>query len=112
MNSAGTSILENAASNRDFWDRWHINIGFNRLELDTTEKLKVSYRIMPFALGSTFYGFTQGKLDINESLKIGTPTPNKSLNFYFACIYPFKMLNFNVLILNELYVITYILTYI
>jgi len=27
---------------------------------------------MPFAFGSTIYGFTQGKFDFNESLKTGT----------------------------------------
>ena len=72
VNSAGTSIMENAASNRNFWEKWHLNIGFNRLELHTKDKLKLSYRIMPFAFGSTIYGFTKGKMDFNESLKIGT----------------------------------------
>ena len=30
VNSAGTSIVENASSNRDFWEKWHLNFGFNR----------------------------------------------------------------------------------
>lgn len=43
VNSAGVSIIENAAANRDFYDRWHLNIGFNRLEFYTKDKFKVSY---------------------------------------------------------------------
>lgn len=72
INSAGVSIIENAAANRDFWDRWHLNIGFNRFEFYTKDEFKASYRIMPFAFGNTIYGFTQGKLDVNETLKTGS----------------------------------------
>lgn len=72
INSAGTSIMENAASNISFWERWHINLGFNRFELNTKNKFKISYRIMPFAFVSTIYGFMKGKIDINKSLKMGT----------------------------------------
>ncbi len=72
VNFAGVSIIENAAGNRNFWERWHINFGFNRLEFHTKDKFKLSYRIMPFSFGNTIYGFTQGKLDINTSLKIGS----------------------------------------
>ena len=72
INSAGTSIIENAVANRNFWDRWHLNIGFNRVEIYTKDRFKVSYRVMPFALGSTIYGFTQGKLSFSESIKTGT----------------------------------------
>jgi len=72
VNSAGVSIIENGAANRDFGDRWHLNIGFNRLEIFTKNKFKVAYRIMPFALGNTVYGFTQGKLDFSESIKVGS----------------------------------------
>ena len=71
LNSAGVSILENAAANREFWDRWHLNIGFSRFEFYTNNKFKVTHRIMPFALSSTIYGFTQGKLDISKSAKVG-----------------------------------------
>jgi len=43
---------------------------------------------MPFALGNTIYGFTQGKLDLNESLKIGNfvfqANSLESLNFDFT----------------------------
>ncbi|MCF6296333.1 MAG: hypothetical protein L3J25_11680 [Flavobacteriaceae bacterium] len=72
INSAGISIIENAAANRNLWEQWHINFGFNRLEFYTKDKFKMSYRIMPFALENIINGFTKGELDINKSLKIGS----------------------------------------
>lgn len=72
VNSAGTSIIENAAANRDLWEKWHLNIGFNRIEMNTAENFRVSYRIMPAALFSTVYSFTNAKLDPTLSLRMGT----------------------------------------
>lgn len=72
INSAGVSIIENASANRNFWEQWHINVGFNRVEFYTKDKFKMSYRLMPFALVSTIHGFTKGKLNLRESLKIGS----------------------------------------
>jgi len=72
VNSAGTSIIENAAANRDFWARWHLNIGFNRIEVNTKENFKLSYRIMPFDLAATGYYAIWSKPDWDLSLKTGT----------------------------------------
>ena len=72
VNSAGTSIIENAAANKDFWTRWHLNIGFNRFELNTNESFKMSYRIMPFAFYSTIANATEGDFNLGKSLKMGT----------------------------------------
>lgn len=72
VNSAGTSIIENAAANRDLWERWHLNIGFNRLEINTTENFRLSYRIMPAALFTTVYSFSNARLNPNLSLRMGT----------------------------------------
>jgi len=72
VNSAGVSIIENAAANRNFWEQWHINIGFNRLELHTKDKLSLKYRLMPFALYKSIEGMSKGKIDLIESLKIGS----------------------------------------
>lgn len=72
VNSAGISIVENAAANRDFWEKWHLTIGFNRIELNTTENFKVSYRIMPVALVGTIISSTRGELDLEKTLKVGT----------------------------------------
>ena len=72
VNAAGSSILENAAANRDFWERWHINVGFNRIEVDTKNNFRLRYRIMPISLYSTVYLFTQAKLDVDRSMVFGT----------------------------------------
>ena len=72
VNSAGTSIIENAAANRDFWTRWHLNIGFNRFEVYTNESFKMSYRIMPFAFYSAVANATEGDFNLRKSLKLGT----------------------------------------
>ena len=77
VNSAGTSIIENAAANRDFWARWHLNIGFNRIEVNTKENFRLSYRILPFSFLATGYAATQGKLDTKTSIKIGAFTFRK-----------------------------------
>lgn len=37
VNAAGSSIKENAANNKDFWDQWNISIGFNRIEFHTKD---------------------------------------------------------------------------
>jgi len=72
VNSAGTSIIENAAANRDFWARWHLNIGFNRIEVNTKENFRLSYRIMPFDLAATGYFAIKAKPDWRMSLRSGT----------------------------------------
>lgn len=72
VNAAGSSIIENAAANRNLWERWHINLGFNRFEVDTRDGFKLRYRIMPYSLSSTIYLFTQEKLDVDRSMVFGT----------------------------------------
>lgn len=71
VNSAGTSIIENASSNRNFWEKWHINFGFNRLEVYTEEKIKVKYKIMPISLALTVSGAIGNKFEFNRTLQTG-----------------------------------------
>ena len=42
VSAAGSSIIENAAANKDFCARWHINFGFNRFEVDTKDNFRIS----------------------------------------------------------------------
>ncbi|MDQ5928410.1 MAG: hypothetical protein QG594_184 [Bacteroidota bacterium] len=72
MNSAGASIIENAAANANFLEHWHLNIGFARLDLNTEKSLNLKCRILPFALGGVIYGFANGKFAGIESLKTGS----------------------------------------
>ncbi len=71
LNSAGNSMVRNAASNRDLWERWHINIGFNHFEYDLKRERKFRYRILPFALAGVTEGFVKGSLDMEKSLLTG-----------------------------------------
>lgn len=70
-NAIGTSIIENASQNRDFWEKWNLHIGFNRLEFYTKEKFSVKYRIMPFSLFFTAYTAFGNKFEISKSLQLG-----------------------------------------
>jgi hypothetical protein len=72
LDAAGTSIKENAAMNRNFWEKWHINIGFSRIELDAKNKFKVHYKIMPIAFVYTIDAFFRyDSLLLDESRKTG-----------------------------------------
>ena len=71
LNASGTSIKDNAANNQNFWYKWHINIGFNRLEFETKNKFKVNYKIMPVALVYNTLAFTQAKFNFDTSIKTG-----------------------------------------
>ncbi|WP_143533283.1 hypothetical protein [Salegentibacter salinarum] len=72
VNAAGNSIIENAAANRNFWERMHLNLAFNRIEIDFKNRFKLKYRIMPFALSRAAYLFTQARLDVDRSMVFGT----------------------------------------
>ncbi|MGB0254706.1 MAG: hypothetical protein ACPF95_00845 [Flavobacteriaceae bacterium] len=71
VNAAGTSIKENAALNNDFWEKWHINFGFNRIEFTTQDKLKVRYRLLPVALIYTADAFFRYDFDFKQSFRTG-----------------------------------------
>ncbi|TXD71186.1 hypothetical protein ESU54_17630 [Aequorivita antarctica] len=71
VNSAGTSIVENASSNRDFWEKWHLNIGFNRLEFYTKDKFQVKYKIMPISLYLAVSTAISNKFEFKRTLQTG-----------------------------------------
>lgn len=71
VNSAGTSIIENASSNRNFWEQWHLNIGFNRLEFYTKDKFRVKYKIMPASLILTSAVAFNTKFELKKTLQTG-----------------------------------------
>jgi hypothetical protein len=73
VNAAGVSIIENAGANQKFLSSWHLNFGFNRIELKTDKSFKLSYKIMPFALGGFVYASTKGSFDLEQTLKVGQP---------------------------------------
>nr|WKN37404.1 hypothetical protein K4G66_01610 [Tunicatimonas sp. TK19036] len=71
VNSAGISIIENAASNRNFWEQWHINLGFNRVEFYTKGRLKVKYKLMPVSLILIAYTAIGNKFELTRTLQTG-----------------------------------------
>jgi len=71
VNAGGISIKENASANKDFWEKWHINFGFNRIEFETKDKFSVKYKVMPVALVYTIGIASQTKLELDKSLKSG-----------------------------------------
>jgi hypothetical protein len=82
VNAAGVSIIENAGANQKFLSSWHLNFGFNRIELTTDKSFRLSYRIMPFALGGFIYASTKGSFDLEQTLKVGQPFfKTEAMNF-------------------------------
>ncbi len=71
LNAGGNSVKENATLNQNFWYKWHLNIGFNRIEFETKDKFKLKYKIMPIAFVYNTLAFTQAKFNTNLSLKTG-----------------------------------------
>ncbi len=71
VNSAGLSVIENAASNRNFWEQYNLNIGFNRIEYHTTDNFQVKYRIMPAAMLLTASMAVGNKMEWGRSLRSG-----------------------------------------
>lgn len=71
VNSAGTSIKENASMNKDLWVKWHINIGFNRIEFNTIDEFSVIYKVMPASLVYTTDAFFRYDFNLQNSLRTG-----------------------------------------
>jgi len=71
VNAAGTSIVENAAANRNLWEKWHIDYGFNRIEIDFKEHPKVHYKVLPVALAHTIGIAFQSKFEFAKTVQTG-----------------------------------------
>jgi len=71
INTMGTSVVESAARNDGNWNRWHLHIGFNRIELDLHNKLRIKYRMMPVSILLTAYMTIGNKFELEKSLLTG-----------------------------------------
>ncbi|WP_395077074.1 hypothetical protein [Flavobacterium sp.] len=71
VNCLGTSMVENAATNRKLLAQLNFNIGFNRFEIYTAEKFKVKYKILPVSLLLTSYVALNHKFEIKKSFSTG-----------------------------------------
>ena len=57
----GNSITQNAASNINFWEKWHLNLGVLRLDYQLKEN-KFQARIFTSAVFGTIMSSTLGKI--------------------------------------------------
>lgn len=71
LNAAGTSIKENAALNRNFWEQWNLNIGFVRLEFHTKDRFYFNAKILPFSTIYTIGAAFQTDFELKNSLITG-----------------------------------------
>ena len=101
INSIGSSIIENASLNKDFWEVWHINIGFNRIEVYTRHKIKIKYKVMPISLLLTGVFAYGNKFELDKSLKTGEIIFSVSDKFEHAGATWGKLILIDKLRLNE-----------
>lgn len=80
--SAGNSIVENAAANRNFWSQWHYDVGFVRIEFKTGPFI-LTPRFMPSTFGGIAFMAANGNFDYKSTLRSGTLT-FRTDNFWFV----------------------------
>lgn len=107
INSIGSSVIENASLNRDFWEVWHINIGFNRIEFYTENKFSVKYKIMTVSLILTGIYAYGNKFELNKSLRTGEIIFSTSKDFEHAGATWGKLILLNELRLNNFDIIAH-----
>jgi hypothetical protein len=69
-NSIGNSITQNAASNSNFWERWHFNLGLVRFDYAVTAN-KFQARFFPSSLYGVMVAGRQGTFSLKRSLQTG-----------------------------------------
>ncbi len=70
VHAAGASIVQNAASNRNFWEHWHINLWLLRLDYDLPDR-SFQARIYPSSIDGYLSLRRKGKMNWSKSLKTG-----------------------------------------
>ena len=70
VHAAGASIVQNAASNRNFWEHWHINLWLLRLDYDLPDR-HFQARVFPSGIGGYLSLRRKGKMNWLRSLKTG-----------------------------------------
>ena len=70
VHAAGASIVQNAASNRNFWKHWHINLWLLRLDYDLPDR-RFQARVFPSGIYGVLDLRKEGRLNLSKSLKTG-----------------------------------------
>jgi hypothetical protein len=80
-NSIGNSITENAASNINFWEKWHLNLGVTRIDYAVHGERKFQVRLLPTSMLSLIVvAANSDNFDVKNTLRLGIPTFSKEDN--------------------------------
>lgn len=71
--SVGTSMIQNAASNRNFWASYHFNFGPIRFLIDERTGYRPSIRITPGGVVGLVWMGSIGRFSLGKSLQSGAP---------------------------------------
>ena len=71
INSAGNSIIQNAAANEPFLQNWNFEYGLFRVDFSVKGESKFRFRILPMAVISSAVALTKGNLNLNTTLLTG-----------------------------------------
>lgn len=71
LNSAGTSIMQNASLNQAFLENWYLDYGLVRVDFAIHSKDKFKVRLLPAGIYATFAASRYGKFDLENTLATG-----------------------------------------
>lgn len=72
ISSIGNSIAQNSANNINFWENWHFNMGFVRLDFNVPDK-KFQSRFLPVAAFGILKSTQYGRFNLGKSIAAGVP---------------------------------------
>ena len=71
LNSAGTSIMQNASLNERFLENWYLDYGLVRVDFALHNKDKLKVRLLPAGIYATIAASRFGKFDLETTLATG-----------------------------------------
>lgn len=71
LNSAGTSIMQNASLNQPFLENWYLDYGLVRVDFAIHNKEKFKIRLLPVGIYATINVARRGKFDLENTLATG-----------------------------------------
>jgi hypothetical protein len=71
LNSAGTSIMQNASLNQPFLENWYLDYGLLRVDFAIHNKDKFKVRLLPAGIYATIAASRLGKFDLENTLATG-----------------------------------------
>ncbi len=71
LNSAGTSIMQNASLNEPFLENWYLDYGLFRVDFAIHNKDKFKIRLLPAGVYATIAASRLGKFDLENTLATG-----------------------------------------